>query len=464
MPGEETTFFVSYAHVREDQEFALRLAKELRADGANLWVDRLDIGYGEKWDRAVQQALNSCKGMLVILSPEAVDSDNVMDEINYAIENRKRIVPVVFRECEVPFRLRRVQYIDLTAVDEAAGMTAVRVVLGIVPGRKGPASGSLTGASRGSGPRADAEWAGQDEEARREPEAARAQEDAALGQERRTKVATADVSLLVGEAEEAGTERTRRAQERPVNWRRMAFWVMLGVVALLAVVIVLWAYEPRGMAEMVKVPAGDFLMGCNETVDQECGWAETRDERSVYVDAFSIDRTEVTVARYRECVRAGKCEDPGTRSDAPPGYQGSRCNWVEAGKDDHPINCVDWFQANTYCEWARKRLPTGAEWEKAARGTDGRIYPWGNQWSDSKGNAGGSGTMPVGSFPSGASPYGALDMAGNVWEWVSDGSKGGRGLRGGGWTDAGGWVERSSYGTSLDPSAQWAIVGFRCAH
>jgi hypothetical protein len=137
---------VSYA--RKDQEFALKLGQDLRAAGANLWVDQLDIRYGDKWDRAIQEALKTCDGMLVILSPDAVDSDNVMDEVNYALEKRKRVVPVIFRECEIPFRLDRLHHIDYAATDEEAGLTQVLAALGVSPQPTArPASSAPTGAS-----------------------------------------------------------------------------------------------------------------------------------------------------------------------------------------------------------------------------------------------------------------------------------------------------------------------------
>ena len=174
---------------------------------------------------------------------------------------------------------------------------------------------------------------------------------------------------------------------------------------------------PFSDGSMVLVPAGEFWMGCSRR-DSSCDGDE-KPGRKVYLDAFEIDRTEGTVAQYRACVEAGRCPHPQTDE-----YR----NWGKSGRDDHPINGVSWSDANTYCRWAGKQLPTEAQWEKAARGTDGRVYPWGDEKASCRYavmDDGGSGcrtfgTMPVGSKPAGASPYGALDMAGNVLEWTAD--------------------------------------------
>ena len=162
-------------------------------------------------------------------------------------------------------------------------------------------------------------------------------------------------------------------------------------------------------------------MGSSD-VDTEADDEEKRQHRVVLLDAFWIDRTEVTKAQYQRCVEAGVC--------AAPSCSGT-------GKGDHPVVCVSWRDASKYCAWAGRRLPTEAEWEKAARGTDGRKYPWGNQdvvgnllnfcdincsnsWKEAAVNDGYAETAPVGTYLAGASPYGAWDMAGNVWEWVAD--------------------------------------------
>lgn len=155
---------------------------------------------------------------------------------------------------------------------------------------------------------------------------------------------------------------------------------------------------------MVYVPSGNFLMG-SEADDAD---NDESPEHMVYLDAFLIYKHEVTNAQYRLCIAAGECG-------------GDLINYPE---DDLPVAFIDWYGANIYCEWADGRLPTEAEWEKAARGTDGRTYPWGEETPSCSlaqyGDCSEEGTMPVGSFPWGASPYGALDMAGNVWEWMAD--------------------------------------------
>jgi formylglycine-generating enzyme required for sulfatase activity len=190
---------------------------------------------------------------------------------------------------------------------------------------------------------------------------------------------------------------------------------------------------------MVLIPAGDFWMGCNAAKDGGCD-PDEKPQHQVTLSAYYMDLDEVTVDDYAGCVSAGGCSPPDT---------GSGCNWGSGGKGSHPINCVDWFQASAYCAWADKRLPTEAEWEKAARGgcetvagdckTGMRTYPWSEAaasctyavMSDGGDGCGTGGTSPVGSnSPAGDGPYGLRDMSGNVWEWGAD------------------WYDSSYYGTS----------------
>ena len=162
---------------------------------------------------------------------------------------------------------------------------------------------------------------------------------------------------------------------------------------------------------LVYIPAGEFLMGSKE------GDADADDDEfpqhTVYLAAYWIDRTEVTNAQYQKCVTEKACDEP----DDTTYFSDSNYRY-------HPVVHVDWNDAQAYCKWAGRHLPTEAQWEKAARGTDGRTYPWGEGISCNLANYGGCDefpkTSPAGHYPEGASPYEALDMAGNVWEWVGD--------------------------------------------
>ncbi len=179
--------------------------------------------------------------------------------------------------------------------------------------------------------------------------------------------------------------------------------------------------------EMVLVPAGEFIMGSEE------GFPDEVPVHRVYVDAFYIDRLEVTNREYRACVEDGACEPP-RRADCCSEQPGNAI-WPDyfynPDFDDYPVIFISWYDAYDYCSWRGVRLPTEAEWEKAARGTDGRTYPWGNDdptperlnftWPEGTFDERPLyHTAPVGSYPAGASPYGVLDMAGNVYEWVYD--------------------------------------------
>jgi eukaryotic-like serine/threonine-protein kinase len=244
-------------------------------------------------------------------------------------------------------------------------------------------------------------------------------------------------------------------------------------------------------AEMVLVSGGWFLMGTN--AEQLAAWqladpSQKRDaytdelpQRKVWLDDYYIYTTEVTVAQYRAfCVATGHTMPPAS-------------SWTQ--RDDDPIVWVSWDDAAAYAAWAQAALPTEAQWEKAARGTDGRAYPWGNDWDPARlqhtvGHANAPQALPVGSFPTGASPYGCLDMAGNVWEWCADwydpqyyrhmpdrnptGPKDPiypnepiRVVRGGGWNNDVPGIFRVTYRGNFDydPPTQSnsdGFVGFRC--
>jgi formylglycine-generating enzyme required for sulfatase activity len=163
---------------------------------------------------------------------------------------------------------------------------------------------------------------------------------------------------------------------------------------------------------LLQVPAGEFKMGTDH--------GDTKEEplHTVYLDNFWIDQTEVTNAMFAKCVQDTVCDQPSrTDSATHDSYFGN------PDYDNYPVIHVSWNDANAYCSWADRRLPTEAEWEKAARGGDARNYPWGNNEPNESllnGNGTVGDTTTVGSYPRGISPYYALDMAGNVSEWVAD--------------------------------------------
>ncbi len=268
-----------------------------------------------------------------------------------------------------------------------------------------------------------------------------------------------------------------------------------------------WVRPADGMT-MLYIPAGEFKMGSNDKDPNAQDDEQPR--RTVYLDPYWIDRTEVTNAMFRRFVAAtgyvtqaekqqnGQIFDP--RRNA--WRSAHAANWKQPAGDQssidgleaYPVVLVSWDDALSYCHWAGGRLPTEAEWEKAARGTEGRIYPWGNDFKGDRLNFCDTNCLaeksnenlddgydmrsPVGTYPGGASPYGVLDLSGNVWEWVLDwyqnrytgladtnpfGPQAGSDhvARGGSWADT--YIEtRAAYRTSYPPDTASDVLGFRC--
>ncbi len=221
--------------------------------------------------------------------------------------------------------------------------------------------------------------------------------------------------------------------------------------------------NPADGAILLWVPPGEFRMGDEDQRDNP--------RRTVYLDGYWIYKTPVAVKQYMQF-----CDATGRAAPEPPSW-----GW----QDDHPMVNVSWDDALAYAAWAGAALPTESQWEKAARGSDGRLYPWGSAWdaaccAHSVGMARAS-TVPRGSFSRGASPYGVLDMAGSVWEWCRDwydplylraapgrnpeGPPAGdrRVLRGGSWNDNMAYIYRASMRFRCEPLSRFISFGFRCA-
>jgi len=237
-----------------------------------------------------------------------------------------------------------------------------------------------------------------------------------------------------------------------------------------------------GPEDMILIPAGEFIMGSDEE-DREGKATEIGSRKPWYLDehprhkvalaAYFIDRYEVTNAQYKKFVGV-------SQRRPPPGWEGGS---YPSGQDSYPVVGLNWYEAQDYCRWAGKRIPAEEEWEKAARGTDGRIWPWGNEFSGKRGNTGPSGIggpRPVGSFEGDRSPYGVYDLAGNVMEWTASWYQPYPGsgyssqefgeqfkvVRGDSWGEGGHYYlphfSRASFRLNVSPEERYDFIGFRC--
>ena len=256
--------------------------------------------------------------------------------------------------------------------------------------------------------------------------------------------------------------------------RRFILFLFILIVPGLAM-----SEPPQGM---VLIPAGEFTMGTDDPQASD----DQRPARKVNVDAFYIDKYEVTNAQFQEFIledgynkreywtKAGwdfiqkerylyiDIARVPYRIESPLGFDGNDVST----EPDHPVIGVSWYEASAYAEWAGKRLPTEVEWEKAARGMDARLYPWGNTFDFMKLNyfPHHEKLLPVGSFPKGANMFGVLDMAGSVAEWCADNLQGEKtkAVRGGSWNSIRRHL-RCAYRIEKSPAYRYYTVGFRCA-
>ncbi|HNB87306.1 MAG TPA: bifunctional serine/threonine-protein kinase/formylglycine-generating enzyme family protein [Anaerolineales bacterium] len=291
-----------------------------------------------------------------------------------------------------------------------------------------------------------------------------------------TKVPINRMETLKGSPGQSSVRKDASSPSRklvPFNWKAATLGgvILLAVVVAAAVVLTKKKSTPLAAeitdsknAVMVLVPEGDFVMGSDNGDEDE------RPVHTVYLDEFYIDKYEVTNSDYRVCVVDGVCKPPQDMT-----------NYNNPEYENHPVVYVDWEMARTYCDWRDAQLPTEAQWEKAARGMDARTYPWGEGIACSQANYLSciEDTQPFDSYAGSLSPYGAYNMAGNVWEWVADwyspaydvsetdnpvGAESGerRVLRGGGWNQHE-YLLRTSARLGVVPTDVFLSFGFRCA-
>lgn len=501
MPRQLRVFL---CHASQDKPAVWNMYRYLKQHGISPWLDQADLLPGQDWEVEIPKAIFTSDVILVCLSKNSVNKEGyVQKEITFALDKAMEkpqgtifIIPAKLEECDVHERLKRYQWVDYFRPDGRK-----RLLMGLHERVKNFGEDILPVIL---------------EDTRK---IRKIEKSAVVNTEKHHPVMPLENDTdLLKELEKIAVlvKPSRKSNSRYLG----VAGIMLIVLVLLGVISFLNNLPNKGgdeenttvstLAElptlamtltpskvlktdtpsiqltptpipapalgigstmisgkdgmvMVFVPEGEFTMG------------EGSDEHQVYLNAFWIDQTEVTNAMYAKCLEENECAQPkGFSSSSRPNYFGN------AEFNNYPVLYVDWTMAKTYCEWAGRKLPTEAQWEKAARGTDGRTYPSGEEIGCDKSNYSSciGDTTSVGSYPDGSSIYGTLDMAGNVSEWVgslyqpypydaNDGredltANGPRVLRGGSWYDFA-FNARSAVRFGFDPSLTDDFVGFRCS-
>ena len=476
-PGARTpAAFVSYTKFDDEHEsgwikgFCTRLEKSVQAQGVEgfgvfQFLDGKSIKWGHDWRRRIDDALDSSTFFIPVMTPKFLQSDGCLEEAERFLareDQTKRpgfVLPILLRGCtsspckqsgqQMRERLFSFQWSDWQELKYSEFDTAkVRKAMDLLAER---IQGELAKSPAAPG----------------RPALGVTERKVATG--KRTRLRAPHVAGSTGPA--VGVARAAGATAPGP-----------GVVPKIEQGQGEIQWQKDG-AVMVRIPAGPFKMGSREYPDE-------RPVHDVHLDEYLIDKYPVTNQQYLKF-----CDETGRPYPSDPGFPGMT-DYLRH-YPEHPVVHVSWDDAKAYCDRAGKRLPTEAEWEKASRGTDERRYPWGNEepdgtqcnfadkntdysWSDKRVNDGYTFASPVNAFPRGASPYGVLDMAGNVWEWCNDwygekyyeksppnnpkGPDSGstRVLRGGSWY-VNPAILRCANRFRFGPSYRDLRVGFRCA-
>lgn len=459
--------FISYSH--QDSEYAHALAANLQGMGFETWIDeRLD--YGSQWPHELQKQLDTSSAFVLIMSPRSYASEWVQSELQRAKRKAKPIFPLLLEGDEPWLSVESTQYYDVRGekFPDAKFYSAVRKVASPPEGQSIPppvdAGKPVKPDSRRPRMKTGTMlaiigaiaismavfvpmiWANLSQNSSPPPQA------------------TADTGFTSTQPSSSNDSALPDATQPDAT--------ATFVIPVSGETDVPSDFTDSAGVSMRLVPAGNFIAGSNQ------GYENEKPVHNVYLDDFYIDKYEVTNALYQACVDAGACQPPDQTGSVTRGsYYGN------SQFDNYPVVYVDWENADSYCQWRGMSLPTEAQWEKAARGTDGRTYPWGDNIDETYANYNNAvgDTTEAGSYESGQSPYGIYDMAGNAWEWVADwysdtyylntpltnppGPATGayRVLRGGSWLDDETIVTTSNRGWSQLEYFANVDFGFRCA-
>ena len=412
------TTFMSHAHA--DNEECADYAMRLRAKGIDVWIDLTSLQTGHMLGEEIERQLKVRRALVYMMTPDSLESFWVRMETQaylgeMAKDQTKIMIPVRLKACIVPPFMNAMKWIDAVGRSREEVTEEIAKALEI----------------RGAEPQRTIET---------EPAKPKAEEREEIG--------------IVATLGDLGY----------VGWKNRRTGVKY--------------IEPP----VVTIPDGKFFMGSDKRKDKQAGDNETPQIRLPFGE-YEIGKYPVTVAEYRLFVEA-------TNRAAPVNsYDAKYTPWEEQKKrPEYPVVNVSWYDGLAYSKWLSAvtekqwKLPSEAEWEKAARGTDGRIYPWGDEWDGSKANTaeqGPKGTTPVGRYPQGASIYGVMDMAGNVWEWTNtvykeypydakdgredENSINNRILRGGSWVSVAQYARAAYRNHYVRPDDSNNFRGFRLA-
>jgi len=391
--------FISYS--RKDLPFVEKLNQDLTDEGHDVWYDLTDLQGGDRWATQIEKAILESDAFIIVVSPNSIASEWVEKEFLFAHNKKAKIIPLMYKDCQLPLWLLNIQCIDVQGGNYEENYPHILKAL----------TGKVEEQVEGMHPKGLPVWA------RviaiicfvgivitiafvidRSPST--------------STVPTSSVTATTPQTVSITETDTPPPSELPTDTPASSVTATetFTPVPFTPTPLPVEITDATGVS-MRLIPAGEFTMGSDK------GFTDEQPLHMVYLDAFYMDKYEVTFASYQDCVDAYVCSSP-----RDPDYLQRVDYYTDPVNENHPIVFVDWYMAQTYCEWRGARLPTEAEWEKAARGVDNRTYPWGEDVNCDRVNyvVCGRDVTDVGIHTSGSSLYGVNDLAGNVWEWVAD--------------------------------------------